>query len=93
MIDGVGKNLAGRIDLARAGVDQSAAAAKAAGSAAAPAKGPAVGAAVSDIVAAGPPVDADKVAAIRAAIAEGRYPVDPARIADRMIALDLPGLK
>ncbi|MGA9581103.1 MAG: flagellar biosynthesis anti-sigma factor FlgM [Allosphingosinicella sp.] len=89
MIDGVGKNL--RTDLARAPVDQGAAAAKTAG-VTATAKAPAVGAAVSEIAAAGPPVDADKVAAIRAAIAEGRYPVDPARIADRMIALDLPDL-
>jgi len=34
--------------------------------------------------------DAAKVATIRAAIAQGRYPVDADRIAERMIALDLP---
>jgi negative regulator of flagellin synthesis FlgM len=39
---------------------------------------------------AGAPVDAAKVAAVRAAIAEGRYPVDPAKIADSMLALDMP---
>jgi negative regulator of flagellin synthesis FlgM len=38
----------------------------------------------------GPPVDSDKVAAIRSAIAEGRYPVNPARIAEAMLSLDLP---
>ncbi|WP_375194396.1 flagellar biosynthesis anti-sigma factor FlgM [Sphingobium sp.] len=38
----------------------------------------------------GAPVDMDRVAAIKAAIASGNYPVDPAVIADRMIALDLP---
>ncbi|AEG50280.1 flagellar biosynthesis anti-sigma factor protein FlgM [Sphingobium chlorophenolicum L-1] len=38
----------------------------------------------------GAPVDMDRVAAIKAAIASGNYPVDPAAIADRMIALDLP---
>lgn len=38
----------------------------------------------------GAPVDLDRVAAIKAAIASGNYPVDPAAIADRMLALDLP---
>lgn len=40
----------------------------------------------------GPPVDAAKVAAIRTAIAEGRYPVDPQAIAQKMIDLDLTPL-
>lgn len=38
----------------------------------------------------GAPVDMDRIAAIKAAIASGNYPVDPERIADRMLALDLP---
>ncbi len=38
----------------------------------------------------GAPVDMDRVAAIKAAIASGNYPVDPAVIADKMLALDLP---
>ncbi|NIJ15508.1 flagellar biosynthesis anti-sigma factor FlgM [Sphingobium vermicomposti] len=38
----------------------------------------------------GAPVDMDRVAAIKAAIAAGNYPVDPAVIADKMLALDLP---
>lgn len=37
----------------------------------------------------GAPVDMDRVAAIKAAIASGNYPVDPAAIADRMVELDL----
>lgn len=37
----------------------------------------------------GAPVDMDRVAAIREAIASGKYPVDADRIAERMIALDL----
>lgn len=35
------------------------------------------------------PVDADRVAEIRRAIEEGRYPVIPTRIADAMIAAGL----
>lgn len=38
----------------------------------------------------GAPIDAEKIAAIRTAIAEGRYPVDPKAIAARMVDLDLP---
>jgi negative regulator of flagellin synthesis FlgM len=45
---------------------------------------------VAELAAAGPPVDAAKVAAIRAAIAEGRYPVDPDKLAASMLAIDLP---
>ena len=87
MIDGVGKNSAGPIDLGRAER----------GNAAAPVAGPAarsgegrIESAVLDLVAGGPPVDTARVATIRSAIAEGRYPVDADRIAERMIALDLP---
>ncbi|MEA3388269.1 flagellar biosynthesis anti-sigma factor FlgM [Sphingobium sp. CCH11-B1] len=38
----------------------------------------------------GAPVDLDRIAQIKAAIASGNYPVDPDAIAERMIALDLP---
>jgi negative regulator of flagellin synthesis FlgM len=38
----------------------------------------------------GAPVDMDRIAAIKAAIASGNYPVDADAIAERMIALDLP---
>ena len=44
----------------------------------------------ADMAAAGAPVDTDKVAALRAQIAAGRYQIDPKAIADRMIALDIP---
>lgn len=43
------------------------------------------------IVEMGPPVDAERIKAIRAVIAEGRYPIDPQAIAAKMIELDLPG--
>lgn len=44
----------------------------------------------AELAAQGAPVDNAKVAAIRAAIANGTYKIDPKAIADRMIALDLP---
>ena len=44
---------------------------------------------VSDL-AASPPVDAAKVDRIKTALAAGAYPVQPARVAEAMIALDLP---
>jgi flagellar biosynthesis anti-sigma factor FlgM len=42
------------------------------------------------MAAAGAPVDAGKVAQIKAALASGSYAIDPKAIADKMIALDLP---
>ncbi len=92
MIDGLGNKGAGAIGLKRASLDPSAAVAKANAAPAQASTAP-VGSLVSQIASEGPPVDSDKVAAIRGAIAEGRHPVDPAKIADRMLALDLPGLK
>ena len=88
MINGVGPTGRSRIELLRTPVEGNAPVASA-GSAGSE-KSAAVASSVSEIVAGGPPVDSDKVAAIRAAIAEGRYPVDPEKIAERMIALDLP---
>lgn len=87
MIDGVGKGMTGRIDSARAGA--AAPSNPVAGVSAEGQQGQ-VASAVFDLVASGPPVDSAKVARIRAAIADGRYPVDADRIAERMIALDLP---
>jgi len=34
-----------------------------------------------------PPVDVERVKAIKTAISEGRFPISPARIADQLIAL------
>ncbi|NNM77061.1 flagellar biosynthesis anti-sigma factor FlgM [Sphingomonas sp. ID1715] len=39
--------------------------------------------------AAKPPVDAERVQMIKRALQEGRYPIVPAKIADRMIAAQL----
>ncbi|PWG02023.1 flagellar biosynthesis anti-sigma factor FlgM [Sphingosinicella humi] len=90
MIDGIGKTGAtGRIDVARATLERSQAAAKAGDALSRDAvSAPATPAA--EMAASGAPVDSEKVAAIRAAIAEGRYPVDPDKIAEKMLELDLP---
>lgn len=44
---------------------------------------------IARMAAQGAPVDFDRVAAIKEAIASGNYPVDAEKIAERMIALDL----
>ena len=87
MIDGVGKGGAGRIDLARQ--EKGAAVSPLRGEAARAAAGT-VKSAVLELVAGGAPVDSAKVESIRAAIQSGRYPVDPRRIAQRMLDADLP---
>lgn len=87
MIDGIGNGI-GRIGLNRPQADRSIAVGKAGAVGSA---GPASPAGlIGEIASAGAPVDAEKVAAIRAAIAEGRYPVDADKITEKMLALDLP---
>ncbi|MGE5721208.1 MAG: flagellar biosynthesis anti-sigma factor FlgM [Sphingomonadales bacterium] len=89
MVNGIGKVGAGTIQPAAQGTGR----ASGAGKAGAPSpERPAFGGSsiVADLARMGPPVDADKVSAIRAAIAGGRYPVNPDRIAEAMLALDLP---
>lgn len=58
---------------------------------------PAAGASVVSIstpaarmAAQGAPIDLDRIARIKQAIASGNYPVDPEKIAEKMLDLDLP---
>lgn len=88
MIDGVGKGGSNRIDVARGAGEGNRVAAVGDTSARAPSV--VVESAVFELVSVGAPVEAARVAAVRAAIAEGRYPVDPQAIAEKMLALDLP---
>jgi negative regulator of flagellin synthesis FlgM len=88
MIDGIGKAGSGRLELVRSSLDRAGAVAKA-GDASVQRNAAGPSSASSEMAAAGAPVDSGKVAAIRAAIAEGRYPVDPDKIAKSMIELDL----
>ncbi|MEI9927795.1 MAG: flagellar biosynthesis anti-sigma factor FlgM [Sphingomonas sp.] len=44
---------------------------------------------LSRALAAQPPVDADRVTRIRKAIQDGRFPIFPATVADRLLALKL----
>ena len=87
MIDSVGKGGPGPIDLGRA--EKGSVAPPVASGGIRSGEG-SVQSAVFGLVSGGAPVDNLKVASIRAAIAEGRYPIQPDRIAERMIALDLP---
>lgn len=89
MIDGIGKTAGGgRLELVRGSVERGEGLARAGDTLQRPAGS--ASSTIADMAASGPPVDAGKVAAIRAAIAEGRYPVDPDKIASSMLALDLP---
>jgi negative regulator of flagellin synthesis FlgM len=88
MINGIGKAGAGRLELVRNSAERGASVEKAGGSAAQEVVSGTWSMAAE--MAAGAPVNSEKVAAIRAAIAEGRYPVDPQKIAARMLELDLP---
>lgn len=87
MIKSVGSNVIG-MDAARLRESGKTRGASVAGSATPLAAGSATPAA--RMAAQGAPVDLDRVAAIKAAIAAGNYPVDADAIADRMMALDLP---
>jgi|GEM_PF-541586 len=93
MINGIGSNGKGRIDLARTDAAQRGAAASVLASSV---KSETTAAEdkptnpATTLAALGAPIDSDKIAAIRSAIAEGRYPVNPKAIAEKMIALDLP---
>lgn len=46
-------------------------------------------AALTQTAAASPPVDAERVSRIKKAIAEGRFPLTPSTVADRLLALKL----
>ena len=87
MIDGVGKGGAGRVDLSR---QEKGAAVSPLRSDGARAPAGNVKSAVLELVAGGAPVDGARVETIRAAIGSGRYSIDPQRIAQRMLDVDLP---
>lgn len=88
MIDRIGNGGMQRLDTGRLQGVRVGQQADAAASVAAADKAPASPAAA--LAASGPPVDTDRVAALRAAIANGSYKVDADAIAGKMIALDLP---
>ena len=87
MIDSVGKGGSGPIDLSR---QEKAARVGSFKSDGARAPDGTVKSAVLDLVSGSAPVDSARVEAVRAAIQDGRYPIDPDRVARRMLDLDLP---
>jgi len=88
MINGIGKAGAGRLELVRNSTERGASVEKAGSSTAQ--REISGSFSLASQMAAGAPINAEKIAAVRAAIAEGRYPVDPQKIAARMMELDLP---
>jgi len=89
MIKSVGQSLSAAVEASRIR-DGGKVRASSVGTAGAPASSAASASPAARMAAQGAPVDMDRVAAIKAAIASGNYPVDPAAIADRMLGLDLP---
>lgn len=92
MIDPIGTKVAGATDLRSESVKADAAVAKVAEVARAqpaPAQAVTLGAsAAARSLAAAPPVDHERVAQIRKAVQEGRFPLYPATVADRLIAFE-----
>ena len=92
MINGIGSGGSGRIGTARTGAAGRSIDAGSISSANSDAV--ATAAALSNpaqtLASMGAPIDTAKIQAIRTAIAEGRYPVNPRAIAERMVELDLP---
>lgn len=89
MLDGIGKSGMGRLDAQRATLGKAVTSAPV-GASLGEGRSAGIGGTIADLVSAGPPVDTDKVARVRAAIASGAYAVDPDKIAEAMIAHDLP---
>ena len=86
MINGLGDKRLGLIEASRVGLERAAPVSAVGDSGEARILAPVSTAA--ELAAKGAPVDSEKVAAIKAAIAEGRYPIDPSRIAEAMIAFE-----
>jgi negative regulator of flagellin synthesis FlgM len=87
MINSIGPGATGAVDTARmTGVQKSTPVEKTATTRATEAAVPQPAAALA---ASGPPVDADKVARVRAMIANGSYNLDIQAIANRMIDIDI----
>ena len=90
MINGVGSVSPTRIGQVK---DDKVTAAAPAGAVTSAGTGPAAPSLVAALAEAGPPINNEKIEAIRQAIASGQYPIDAKAIAARMIALDLPKAK
>jgi negative regulator of flagellin synthesis FlgM len=88
MINGVGSASPTRIGQVRDDKVKAAAPVDAVSATSGSAAAPSLVAALAE---AGPPINDEKIRAIRQAIASGQYPIDAKAIAAKMIALDLPG--
>ena len=90
MIKSVGQNMSAAIEASRLQGGAKTRATSEKGSVATSSSSSASSTPAGRMAAEGAPVDLDRVAAIKAAIASGNYPVDAAAIANKMLELDLP---
>jgi negative regulator of flagellin synthesis FlgM len=90
MINSVGQNLGAAIEAARLRETSQARPFAPLGGTPGARKGSEIATPAARLAAEGAPVDMDRIAAIKSAIASGNYPVNPDAIAERMLALDLP---
>jgi len=88
MIKSVGQNISAAIEASRLREGTKTRASASTGSTTASASAASASPAAR-MAAEGAPVDMDRIAAIKSAIASGNYPVDANAIAERMVALDL----
>jgi negative regulator of flagellin synthesis FlgM len=88
MIKSVGQNISAAIEASRLREGTKTRASASTGSTTASASAASASPAAR-MAAEGAPVDMDRIAAIKSAIASGNYPVDADAIAERMVALDL----
>lgn len=91
MIKSVGQSISAAIEASRLRESGKTRASSSTGSATGPTSSASASPAAR-MAADGAPIDMDRIAAIKAAIASGNYPVDASAIADRMLALDLPSV-
>lgn len=89
MVDAIGSNRVATGDLARVTTTKTAPAAPVASVQSAGETAARESVALSKVLSSTPPVDTNRVAEIRKAIANGTFPILPATIADRMLALKM----
>lgn len=93
MIKSVGPTLGAAIEAAKLRESTQTRAATTVSAEKAPGTAQSVSTPAARMAAQGAPIDAARIARVKQAIASGNYPVDPEKIAEKMLDLDLPTAK